>query len=544
MNDVKTYKDYFDFELSSQQTKVFDALCAFEQDSKAKIFVLKGYAGTGKTSLIGGFIKKLNADWKKSQENSDTKDNNSQVYGNEEKEPPFVVLASTGRVAKILSDKTIVNVKTIHSLVYRFVGLSQDVDKSIKQSNTQIDAFGQMYLDFDAVQIDNTQVVTYIVDEASMVSDKKTPQTSTANIGDGNVLDALMNYDKKGKFIFVGDPCQLPPINQKESPALDAEYLRKKYNVSVTEYTLTEIFRQQENNDILKAASVIRNLWQDSNNDSIPKKYVDSGYFGKQIAFDPLPLRGYNRINVFQSEIELYTKYIQAIKENGYEYATLICNSNAECSKMSNLVRESFHGKREPLIVGDLLLVTQNNYVVDLVNGDLVEVEEVGETKIRAGLHFTNVRVKELASKQSYNTLLLFDLLRDNLPNINGVQHWMLMMDFIERMVARGIKFKPDVYDAFTKNKLPKITKESFKDNLHFEAFRKNMLSDPFLNALRTAYGYALTCHKSQGGEWNQIFLYMGTSIFRRRSSELYQWAYTAITRAKEYLYVNNRNIK
>jgi len=169
---MEDYNNYFPFFLKEQQKKVFNALCDFVNNPDDKIFILRGYAGTGKTTLIGGFINKLSKE------------------GLEEKRSPFAVLASTGRAAKILSDKTSVDVITIHSLIYKFADL----------------------------------------------------------LGD------LFKYDKNGKFIFVGDPCQLPPVSQKESPALEPDYLRHSYNSNVKVYTLIEILRQKDNNDILQCA--------------------------------------------------------------------------------------------------------------------------------------------------------------------------------------------------------------------------------------------------------------------------------------------------
>jgi ATP-dependent exoDNAse (exonuclease V) alpha subunit len=342
------------------------------------------------------------------------------------------------------------------------------------------------------------------VDEASMVSDKKNPSTSNAVFGEGDLLGDLFQFDAKGKFIFVGDPCQLPPVNQKESPALHAGYLRDKYKMEVEEYNLTEIFRQEEENGILKCAFMLRKLWQSSLNDQSLRPL-----------FVPLPLKGFQNITVYPSELNLVNQYINTVKAKGYDYASLICNSNKECNYLSLYVREAIHGKQGCIIVGDLLLVTQNNYVVDLVNGDLVVVKWIGEREHRADLWFVKVEVEELSSKKSYRLLLIEDLLINGQANVDVLQHKKLIIDFAKRMRERNIKTK---------------TGEFFD----------MMLNDPYLNALRTTYGYALTCHKSQGGEWNEVFLYLQKSLYARRGSELYQWAYTAVTRAKKTLHIED----
>ena len=484
---MENFNKYFSFPLTDQQKKVFNALCDFVQNPDGKIFILRGYAGTGKTTLIGGFIKKLNEE----AENSACQ---------------FHVLASTGRAAKILSDKTDADVKTIHSLVYKFADLSDDVDKyleeSRKASEPLMDAKGQFLLVFEPQTYLGKQQMLYIADEASMVSDKKNPSTSNAVFGKGDLLGDLFKYDKNGKFIFVGDPCQLPPINQKESPALEPDYLRDSYKMKVREYSLTDIMRQKGNNDILQCAFNLRKLWQNSKGSVIEKP-----------GFTPLPLKGYRNIKVYPSEFGLVTCYIETVKQKGYDYTTLICNSNKECNTLSTFVRESIHGKREHIIISDLLLVTQNNYLVDLVNGDLVVVKWIGEREYRAGMRFVNVEVEELSSQKNYRLLLLEDLLMNGQANLNEQQHKNMIIDFAQRMRERKIKPK---------------TKQ----------FNDMMMEDPYLNALRTAYGYALTCHKSQGGEWNEVFLYLEKSLYARRGTELYQWAYTAVTRAKDFLHI------
>jgi hypothetical protein len=505
---MEDYKKYFEFELSDQQKKVFEALCAFYKDDNEKVFILRGYAGTGKTSLIGGFIKKIGKETNPEMHPETEMHLETEILSEPEikqKTQPFQVLASTGRAAKILSDKTNINVRTVHSLVYSFKKLSDDVEKFLeeedKKPEKRKDQYGQLLLVFEP-QIFNGKIqMHYIVDECSMVSDKKNPSTSNAVFGEGDLLGDLFKYDVKGKFIFVGDPCQLPPINQKESPALEPEYLQNKYKIKVIEYTLTEIFRQDKENDILKCSFMLRKLWLGFKEKSL------------SVPFTPLPLKGYNNIKVYPSELNLIQQYIETVKAKGYNHTTLICNSNKECNYLSRYLRESIHGKREPIITGDLLLVTQNNYLVDLVNGDLVVVKWIGETEYRAEMRFVTVEVEELASKNSYRLLLIEDLLMNGQATIDNEQHKRLIIDFAKRMKQRDIKPK---------------TKQ----------FYDMMLEDPYLNALRTTYGYALTCHKSQGGEWNEVFLYLEKSLYARRGTELFQWAYTAVTRAKETLHI------
>ena len=173
-------------------------------------------------------------------------------------------------------------------------------------------------------------------------------------------------------------------------------------------------------------------------------------------------------------------------------------------------------GKSSNLIeTGDILLVTQNNYLTNLVNGDLVKVIQTGKNEYRCGLSFLQVEVQELVSKHTFNVLLVEDILYSISTNLNNKQHKDLMIDYYHRMKEKGIKQKD-------------------------QAFKDKMLTDPYLNALKAVYGYALTCHKSQGGEWNEVFLYLDNKIHGIPKPGIYQWLYTAVTRAKETLHIVN----
>ncbi len=195
MTETKTY---FDFELKPQQQKVFSALCNFIESKSDKVFILKGYAGTGKITLMSCLIKQLSED-----------------------KIPFELLASTGRAAKILSDKAKTTTNTIHSHIYVFKELSEDLEKmSELQHNLAVDDKGQVTLLFDLTLINSDTDKIYIIDEASMISDEVDKNTSFAKFGSGDLLGDILSYDTEGKFIFVGDPWQLLPINQANSPAL------------------------------------------------------------------------------------------------------------------------------------------------------------------------------------------------------------------------------------------------------------------------------------------------------------------------------------
>lgn len=470
-------KKYFELTLTAQQEKTFANLCNFVESSSCKIFILKGFAGTGKTTLMGGFIKWM-----------------------EEKEIVYSLLASTGRAAKILSDKTNTLATTIHSHIYCFKDLDDDIESmSAKQNLIAADDKGQISLVFDLKRINAEIEKIYIVDEASMVADIPDTGTSFAKFGTGELLKDLLTYDVKGKFIFVGDPCQLPPIGQTISPALSKVYIEQKYRHNIQQTELTEIIRQESTNGIISASLLLRNLHASNPN----------------VKFASFPFKGHSNIIMHSSHASLLGAYIQKLKDFGFEYSTLICQTNRHCSDLNKIIRSSLGKSSDYLESGDILLVTQNNYLTALVNGDLIKVIQTGKKENRCGLTFLQVNVQELVSKNYYNVLLIEDILYSNATNLNSKQHKDLMIDYFHRMKAKGICQK-------------------------HQLFKDNMLTDPYLNALKAVYGYALTCHKSQGGEWNEVFLYLDNKIHGLTKPGIYQWLYTAITRAKETLHVVN----
>ncbi len=472
-----TYKknSYFDIDLVPAQQKAFEGLQAFVKSRNDKVFILKGYAGTGKTTLMSGFIKWL-----------------------AENQHIFSLLASTGRAAKILSDKTRNSASTIHSLIYVFTDLDDDLETmSAKQQDLAVDDKGQISLIFEVKTIDSTTEKIYIVDEASMVSDVPDTGGSFAKFGTGELLKDLFSYDTKGKFVFVGDPCQLPPVGQSLSPALSKDYIEKKYRLAVNQFELTDIIRQASTNGIVGASLSLRKL-QAAN---------------LAVKFANFPLKGHNNINLHSSHVNLVNQYIQTVKDNGFEYSTLICQTNRHCSDLNKIIRLSL-GKDGNLVEpGDILMVTQNNYLTGLVNGDIVKVLKTGTREYRCGLRFLNVEVCEFASKQIYNILMVEDILYSIATNLNNKQHKDLMFDYYFRMKEKNIPQKSPM-------------------------FRERMLTDPYLNALKAVYGYALTCHKGQGGEWNEIFLYLDNKIHGLPKPGIYQWMYTAVTRAKNTLHL------
>lgn len=466
-----------DIILTQSQQRAYDKIKQFVEHPHSRVFILKGYAGTGKTTLMKTVIEELNKANK-----------------------PYKLLASTGRAAKILSNKTGTQASTVHSEIYQFGDLNQDLDKLTKErEQSEVDKTGQLLLNFNlsfAEQTDGTQCV-YIVDESSMISDKEDKNATQAIFGSGRLLRDLLDYDNNGKFIFVGDYCQLPPITQKISPALSADYFNTAFHIAANEAELTDIVRQAEGNDIVLSAQRVRKM-----------------YFNPQPwKWAKFPFKGFKNVHILNSQTEMYSKYIQEIKTNGYNYSTILCYSNRQCNSLTSIIRPALGINDSRIAVHDLLLITQNNYISGLMNGDLVEIVEIGKRTMRANLTFIDVTVKELFSKKTYSQFLIEEILYGNQTNLAQSDQKELLIDFYYRMKDKGIK----------------------QDS---NAFKNNMLTDPYLNAIRAVYGYALTCHKAQGGEWQHVYLDIPRNLPSIEKPYVYQWIYTAITRASQELYV------
>ena len=445
-------------------------------DDDTDAFILQGYAGTGKTTIVKEMISML-----KNEECS------------------YSLLASTGRAAKILSDATQNETYTIHSLIYQFKDFNQNLENLVTEyERTGVDSSGQLYLVFMLEPVnDNKKTRFYFVDEASMVSDKEDKRIAQATFGSGKVLSDLFSYDPKGKFIFIGDSCQLPPISQTESPALSASYLQDVCGKKTIVASLTQIMRQKNDNDITVAAQKMRGLYL----------HPQVGKWAK------FPLRGFRNIHLLTSQYELVQKYIERIKKYGYNDSTLICHTNKQCDVITKLVRPALGIMSPTIQEDDLLLITQNNGLTGLMNGDLAKVKSVSVKERRAGLTFLFVSLEEITSKRSCSALMIADILNTSNINLTSAQQKQLFIDFSIRMKAR------------------KISQDS-------ETYKIEMQKDPYLNALRAVYGYALTCHKAQGGEWNNVYLDLPRNISAQSKPYVYQWMYTAMTRAKKELYL------
>lgn len=462
--------------LNSDQKKAFKMLKDFINDSSYDTFILNGYAGTGKTFLLQYFSEYLTKEKK-----------------------VFNLLASTGRAAAILRGKTDFTARTVHSYLYKFEGVT-GVNKKHNEFS-KMDSFGQMKLEFTFnIPMKSDHMRILIFDEASMLSNVKQDSTSAAVFGSGYLMEDIFKASDNCKLIFVGDPAQLPPVGQVNSPALDKYWLEERGR-RVMQATLTKIERTKSTNDILATAEEVRLILK---RESTPK-------------WNKIPCRNKRNIDVISNETELINLYIENYKSKGADKTILITNSNKLVWQSNNFIREHlYHEKSPALKVGDILLVTQNNYIVPLTNGDFVKVLKIGESKHRINLKFTNVRVQPLGINKSYDILLAMDVLEGYSNNFSQDQNQNLMIDFIRRMAKLKIE-------------------------VNTELFKNSLRKDPFLNCLKATYGYAITCHKAQGGEWEDVFV-LGHKAMLPSPNHIPQirWWYTAITRTKQNFYTNS----
>ena len=258
------------------------------------------------------------------------------------------------------------------------------------------------------------------------------------------------------------------------------------------------IERTEAGNDILKLAGEVR-------------KMADYPTF---ISRPKLPALNLNNVMLHATEQALFAHYSNAYLNSGTNETLAIARSNKKVQQINRAMRRDRFGMEGiPLQVTDVLLVTQNNYAVPLSNGDFAEILQLGEIKYVDDMKFQSVRVKSLATEKEYSLMLSLDILNGTTGNFSNDQSKTLMIDFSHRMRAEDIK--------------PNSAK-----------YKEEMLKDEFLNCLRATYGYAVTCHKAQGGEWSEVYLFLDNKMYGMPPNELCKWWYTAITRARVTLHL------
>jgi len=459
--------------LNEEQKEAFQAIQKFIDHPAADTFILKGYAGTGKTFLMQYLAKWLT-----------------------EKKYKFSLLASTGRAAAVLRGKTGLTTKTVHSELYHFSKID-GADNEVPE-DAPIEQHGQMTMLFSLRETDDSKRI-YIIDESSMLASEVSEDTVSVMFGSGHLLADLFSAVGNNKIIFVGDPGQLSPVKQVFSPALEIEWLAKQKRIAIS-VTLQKIERTDPTNDILVLASAVRNLGIKQDLPLYPK----------------LPAAQRSNVIIHLSDKELFENYLNRFKEVGPDGTIAIARSNRMVNSINRAVRRDLFGDLDlPIEKNDVLLVIHNNYAVPLANGDFVVVLGLREKTMQGDLYFQHIKIKAQLSDSEHDMLISLDILYSEEINFTKSQLKMLMLDFNRRTKKKGIA----------------PNSEDYKDA---------MKTDPYLNCLRAKFGYAVTCHKAQGGEWNEVFLFLEKSMYAMQRDELFRWWYTAITRTKKQLHLAN----
>lgn len=494
--------------LTVQQESALHAVRSFINDNEATVFILKGYAGTGKTTMIQSII----------QEVKDIR-------------PCCILMAPTGRAAKMLREKTGKDASTIHRVIYDFekmdvteldengIPVVPVLDDAGDQSIMPM-AVDSMHFWFK-IKVSNDghtpNQTLYIVDEASMISSTKSCG-EMLHFGSDVLLEDLMAYiqpQKGGKILFIGDPAQLPPVGDNISAALDEQYFTDR-GLKVCSAELTEVVRQSGESTILKNAMMIRDL--------INSKIRNS------ISFE----RKTDVIDIHATDVA--DTYCNITPTPCIGESIVICYSNSMVKDYNDAIRERYFPGASNVVAGDILQIVKNNVGAnsgtDMFNGDFAKVLSVsdktevlsapvwgdfgnGRERVMISTSFKDITL-QLEDGTQVTCKIIDDLLNNRERNLSPLQTLALFINL-------KMRFQNSIKDR-------ELTASEKK-----EAFNNALRSDPYYNAIQAKYGYAITAHKSQGGEWKTAFV-----DYTRRTGlndESLRWCYTATTRSVEVLY-------
>ncbi len=454
-------KQKFAFEPTAGQLALFEQMDNFLSPHHAsQVLVLKGYAGTGKTSLIATLVQVL------------------PLFNLK-----YMLMAPTGRAAKVMSGYSKRTAFTIHKIIFK-----------------QVADPASGLLTFKRVKNYNKHTI-FMVDEASMLS-------HTKEYGTEGVLASLMEYvfeHPSNKLILIGDTAQLPPVGQLDSPALDSHLLASFFKKEVLKVELTEVMRQQADSGILLNATRLRNQL---------KKNTPTICLQTQGFKDVFKMTG--------EKLEDGLRY--SYDKFGPEETMVVCRSNKSAVLYNKHIRTAILYRQDEIEAGDYLMVVRNNYhfVPDntpsgfLANGDYVWVKKIINTEEMYGFRFATLELQlvDIPGAQPFEAKVILDTLHTHTPALSPEQN--------KELYARVLEDYPEV---------------TSKKQLH-----KELRANPYLNALQIKYAYAVTCHKSQGGQWKSVFVDQGYLTDEQVNSEYLRWLYTAITRATEQLFFVNFN--
>ena len=451
----------FPFTPTTSQNKWFPEITKFIFSKEKNIaFLLTGYAGTGKTTLIGSLVNQLKlTDYK------------------------TVLMAPTGRAAKVMSTYSKFSARTIHKQIYY----------------PKPESGGKMQFQ---LKINKFRKTIFIIDEASMIGDDRQNAKLFEN---GSLLHDVVQYVSTGdqcKLIFVGDPAQLPPVNLNISPALDLDELTQFHFDKVFSIQLDAVVRQAQGSGILHNATLLRN--------QLNNQLYDSFKF---------EVSGYNDLLYTNNGMDLFEAIENAFRDSGTDQTVFIVRSNKRANIYNENIRKRILGLEDDLSVGDQLMVVKNNYFWlapeskpgFIANGDVVQVESIQMRKEIYGFAFAEVTVSlvDYPEEESFDTVLLLETLTSETPSLSFEDGNLLYQEVLKDYASEKSKYK-----KFLKVK-----------------------SNKFFNALQVKYSYAVTCHKSQGGQWENVFIEK-PYLPEGPNKDYLRWLYTAMTRAKKQLFL------
>lgn len=444
----------FSFEPTESQSVVLQAFTDFIFNTDNEIFILKGFAGTGKTSLISSLVKVF-----------------SKTHIN------CVLLAPTGRAAKVFSEYSGEKAYTIHKHIYHSKTENSSINFSLKKNKSQ-----------DTI---------YIVDEASMIS-------NSAEFERNSILEDLIDFvfsGKNSRLVFVGDTAQLPPVGETKSPALDSFFVGT-FGKNSVEFILKEVVRQKKKSGILLNATRIRKCIEQE----FPEKFR-------------FKLENYKDIILLEDAMSIQEALENAYLDYGIDQTCFIVHSNKRAGLYNRQIRSLILGQDYELSSGDKLMVVKNNYfwlpeessAGFIANGDTIEILQIHRIQEVYGFQFAEVQVKmtDYPELDPFDTMLILDIIDSPSPALTYDQANALYNEILLEYEEETSAYK----------KYQKI-----KEN-------------PYFNALQVKYSYVITCHKSQGGQWDIVFVekpYLPNGV----SITYLRWLYTAITRAKKRVYL------
>lgn len=442
------------------QATVLRHLAAFLLSLKPNpTYILRGYAGTGKTTLVTTLVKTL-----------------------PEIGMDYVLMAPTGRAAKVLGGYTRKYASTIHKKIFQVQAFP---DGSLRMARAQ----------------NKHKDTLFIVDEASMIGEDR-------DFGAKSLLDDLLAYVFSGercRLLLIGDTAQLPPVGNDESPALDINYLESQFPLTIATYELTEVKRQALQSGILSNATHLRELLIEDKME-YPLPLFDL-HFDDTERIDP---------EIFE---EMLYKAFDAEHSND---SVIVCKSNKRANLFNQAIRSRILNIEGEIATGDKLMIVKNNYfwadghqqISFIANGDMAEIQKITHYEEMYGFRFADVELSfpDYPDAQNLDVKIILDTLNSNSASLSEEENTRLLQ-----------AFEADYMDIPNRRE-------------RYKAMKKN----PWFNALQVKFAYALTCHKTQGGQWKNVFVDSSLNLKDDVEKEDLRWLYTAVTRAQERLYFVN----